>query len=97
MHRTPGVGLTGPFFAAAIVTLVQFVRLRDRRLLLLAAMFALQGNALAREWFDPWRDWSQAAVCLAGLALVFALSPRQPRGDQTAPPSANGPSTRTPP
>jgi len=33
--------LTGPFFAAAIVTLVQFVRVRDRRLLLIAAIFAL--------------------------------------------------------
>lgn len=91
------MSVAGPFFAAALVTLVQFVRVRDRRLLLLAASFALQGSALAREWFDPWRDWSQAAVCLVGLALVFALSPRHPRGDQTAPPSANGSSTRTPP
>jgi len=87
--------VAGPFFAAAIVTLVQFVRVRDRRLLLLAAIFALQGNALAREWFDPWRDWSQAAVCLAGLALVFALSPRHPREDQPAPPPADGLTTRT--
>ena len=29
---------------------------RDSRLLLLAAMFACQSQALAREWYDVWRD-----------------------------------------
>jgi hypothetical protein len=81
--------MVGAFLAAAVVTLVQFARVRDRRLLLLAALFALEGNALGREWFDPWREWSFAGVCLAGLALVFALSPRQPRVAKPAG-SANG-------
>jgi hypothetical protein len=68
--------MVGGFVAATIVTLVQFLRVRDRRLLLLAAMFAFQSQALAREWYDVWRDVSQAGVCAAGLALLLALSPR---------------------
>jgi len=62
--------------AATVVTLLQFLRLRDRRLLLLAAMFAFQAQALAREWYDGWRDVFQSGVCAAGLGLLLALSPR---------------------
>ena len=62
--------------AATVVTLLQFLRVRDRRLLLLAAMFAFQAQALAREWTDVWRDVFQAGVCAAGLGLLLALSPR---------------------
>ena len=68
--------MVGGFVAATAVTLIQFLRLRDRRLLLLAAMFAFQAQALAREWYDLWRDVFQAGVCAAGLALLLALSPR---------------------
>ena len=41
--------MVGGFIGATVVTLLQFVRVRDRRLLLLAAMFAFQAQALARE------------------------------------------------
>ena len=68
----------GAFAAATIVSLVQFLRSGDRRLLLLAAMFACQTQALSREWYDVWRDVFQAAVCAAGLALVLTLAPRAP-------------------
>jgi hypothetical protein len=77
--------MVGGFVAATVVTLVQFVRLRDRRLLLLAAMFAFQAQALAREWYDFWRDVFQAGVCAAGLGLLLALSPWPPR--PAAPPA----------
>jgi hypothetical protein len=70
--------MVGGFVAATVVTLVQFVRLRDRRLLWLAAMFAFQAQALAREWYDLWRDVFQAGVCAAGLGLLLALSPWAP-------------------
>jgi hypothetical protein len=70
--------MVGLFIAATVVTLVQFLRVRDRRLLLLAAMFAFQAQALAREWYDVWQDVFQIGVCAAGLALLFALSPRHP-------------------
>jgi len=66
--------MVGAFVAATVVTLVQFLRLRDRRLLPLAAMFAFQAQALAREWYDVWRDAFQAGVCVAGLALLLSLS-----------------------
>jgi hypothetical protein len=66
----------GAFVAATVVSLVQFLRVRDRRLLLLAAMFACQSQALSREWYDVWRDVFQGATCAAGLALVLMLSPR---------------------
>ena len=68
--------MVGIFVAAAVVSLAQFLRVRDSRLLLLAAMFACQSQALAREWHDVWRDVFQAGVCAAGMALVLALSPR---------------------
>jgi hypothetical protein len=70
--------------AATVVTLLQFLRLRDRRLLLLATMFACQAQALAREWWDVWRDVYQSGVCAAGLLLLLALSPRQ-QGQSTRP------------
>ena len=72
--------MVGGFVAATVVSLLQFLRVRDKRLLLLAAMFAFQSQALAREWYDVWRDVFQAAVCAAGLGLLLALSPRVPRG-----------------
>ena len=71
--------MVGGFIAATVVSLLQYLRVRDRRLLLLAAMFAFQSQALAREWYDVWRDVFQAAVCAAGLGLLLALSPRHVR------------------
>jgi len=68
--------MVGGFIAASVVALVQFARVRDRRLLLLAAMFALQSQALGRQWWDVWKDVCQGGVCLAGLGLLFTLSPR---------------------
>jgi hypothetical protein len=90
--------MVGVFVAAAVVSLAQFLRVRDSRLLLLAAMFACQSQALAREWYDVWRDIFQAGVCAAGMALVLALSPRTaqlpskrpaaPQPPEAAPPAA---------
>jgi hypothetical protein len=92
--------MVGGFVGATVVTLVQFVRLRDRRLLLLAAMFAFQAQALAREWYDIWRDVFQAGVCAAGLGLLLALSPWTPRAAppaSTAPPPAPAETPDAPP
>lgn len=82
--------MVGLFIAATVVSLLQYLRVRDRRLLLLAAMFAFQSQALAREWYDVWRDVFQAGVCAAGLWLLMALSPRHahaapPRAEAAAP------------
>ena len=77
--------MVGGFVAATVVTLLQYLRLRDRRLLLLAALFAFQAQALSREWYDFWRDVFQSGVCAAGLGLLLALSPRHPQAPPTPP------------
>jgi len=77
--------------------LLQYARVRDRRMLLLAALFACQAQALAREWWDVWRDVYQAGVCAAGLALLLLLSPRHPGGtDHPAATPGNEPAQRPP-
>ncbi len=61
------------------MTLVQFLRVREARLLLLLALFAAQALAFSREWWDPWQDVFQLAAGAAGLALVLLLSRRPAR------------------
>ena len=80
--------MVGVFIAATVVSLLQFLRVRDKRLLLLAAMFAFQAQALAREWWDVWRDVFQSGVCAAGLLLLLALSPRHAQGSKPPPPAS---------
>jgi hypothetical protein len=82
--------MVGAFVAATVVTLVQFVRVRDRRMLALATLFACQAQALGREWWDVWRDVAQAGACAAGLCLLWMLSPLPAR--RAAPDGASRPS-----
>jgi hypothetical protein len=70
--------VVGLFVAATVVALLQYLRLRDRRLLPLVALFAFQAQALSREWWDVWKDVFQGAACAAGLLVLFLLSPRHP-------------------
>ncbi len=85
--------MVGGFVAATVVTLLQYLRLRDRRLLLLAALFAFQAQALSREWYDFWRDVFQSGVCAAGLGLLLALSPRHPQAPPPPPAPPDDPAT----
>jgi hypothetical protein len=89
--------MVGAYVAATIVTLVQYLRLRDKRLLPLVALFAFQAQALDREWFDVWKAVYQNAACLAGLAMVVLLTlrpgpPASPphSASPAAPPAASG-------
>ena len=66
--------MDGLFVAAAVVAVVQFGRLRDRRLVPLALMMAFLAGAEAREGWDPWRRRVQVAALAAGLTLVGVLS-----------------------
>ncbi len=68
--------MVGAYIAATVVALVQYLRLKDRRLLLLVALFAFQAQALAREWFDVWKDVFQVAACACGLGLLLVLTLR---------------------
>ncbi len=61
--------------AATVVTLMQYVRLRDARFLPLVAMFALLAVAHSRaDWYAA-RPFHFAAAG-AGLVMVAMLSPR---------------------
>ena len=65
------------YVAATLVALVQWVRLRDRRILALLAMFALLAVGHSRD------DWFAARPShllggTAGLVLLYLLSPRSP-------------------
>jgi hypothetical protein len=84
--------VVGAYVSAAVVTLVQYLRTHDRRLLLLAFLFGFQAQALAREWYDFWKDVFQVGACALGLLLVLTFSPRHPRPgpgrDSSRPPEA---------
>jgi hypothetical protein len=71
------ISLQAFFFAASVVALLQFLRVRDKRLLPLVAAIALLAVAHHQgDWFAA-RPWHIAA----GLALLLAiatLSPRSP-------------------
>jgi hypothetical protein len=71
--------------AATVVTLLQWLRVRERRLLPLLALFALLAVAHSRgDWYAA-RPWHIAAGA-AGLVLLAMLSPRpQGRRGGTAP------------
>jgi hypothetical protein len=68
----------GAYVASMVVTLIQYVRLRDWRLLLLLALFAFQALALTRDWWDYKKEVFQTLSCAAGLALLLVLTLRRP-------------------
>jgi hypothetical protein len=71
--------MVGFYVAAVLVTLVQYVRLRERRLLPLLALFVLLALAHSRQAGDPWGRRFHLAAGTAGLALLVVLSPRAAR------------------
>jgi hypothetical protein len=71
--------MVGFFVAATVVTLVQYVRLHERRLLPLLALFVLLALAHSRQPWDPWGRRFHLAAGTAGLALLVLLSPRPAR------------------
>jgi hypothetical protein len=60
------------------VTLVQYLRTRDRRVLVLLALFGFQALSLTRDWWDYKREVFQTAACAAGLLLLLMLTLRHP-------------------
>jgi len=47
--------MSGVFVASAVVTLMRWLRVHDRRLLLLVGMFLMMAAAESLEWWHPWR------------------------------------------
>ena len=73
--------MTGFFVAATLVTLWQWLRLKDPRVLALLVLFACLATAHARgDWYAA-RPFHYAAGG-AGLVLLYLLSPRPPRADR---------------
>ena len=64
----------GLFVAGAVITVVQFVRLRDRRLLPLALLLAFLAGTEAREPWEAWRLRFRVAALASGLVLLTMLS-----------------------
>jgi hypothetical protein len=65
------------FIAATVVTILQYIRMRERRLLPLMALFAFA--ALGHEVGDTgWGRVFHLAAGTAGLALLVMLTPRHP-------------------
>ena len=81
--------MIGAYVASMVVTLIQYLRLRDRRLLALLALFAFQALALTREWWDYKKEVFQTASCAAGLALLLMLTLRRPAPAASAPPPSD--------
>jgi putative copper export protein len=64
------------FIAATLVTVLQFIRVRERRLLPLMALFALAAAGHAADDLQ-WAKWLHILSSASGLALVVMLAPRQ--------------------
>lgn len=66
--------MEGLFVAGAVVSAIQFVRLRDRRLVPLAFFLAFLAGVESREPWEPWRRRFQLAAAAAGIALAVMIS-----------------------
>ena len=71
--------MVGFFVAATVATLVQYLRLREPRLLPLLALFVLLALAHSRQGGDPWGRRFHLAAGTSGLVLLVLLSPRPAR------------------
>ena len=70
------MGLVAFCVAAAVVATLQYLRLRDRRVLPLVAMFLLLAAAHFRGERDPWGRAFHFAAGGAGLVTLVAITPR---------------------
>ena len=69
--------VTGFFFAAAVVTLLQFLRVKDRRLLPLVALFTLRAATRFLGETSAMGVVADLLAGCAGLVLLYWLSPHQ--------------------
>lgn len=68
------------FVAATAVTLVQFLRVREPKLVPLLVLFGLLGLAHTHEYWESSFKWLHLLAGTAGLVLMYLVSPRhQPR------------------
>jgi hypothetical protein len=68
----------GAFVAATVVGLVQYVRLRDRRLIPVMATLLFMAFTLSQGWWQGASDLVLGTVCLVGLLLLLVFCHRPP-------------------
>jgi hypothetical protein len=71
--------------AAAVVTLMQLFRVKERRLIPLLALFALTAAGHQRGAGDGWGLFLHFLAGGAGLVLLAMLLPRHPPATEAAP------------
>ena len=71
--------MVGFFVAATVVTVIQYLRHHERRLLPLLALFVLLAAAHSRGAWDPWGGRLHMAAGTAGLGQLIVLTPRPAR------------------
>ena len=69
--------VAGIFVASTVVTLMHWLRVRDRRLLPLMGFFLMMAAAESLEWWHYWRSAFQVLGAACGLALLPLLDRRQ--------------------
>jgi len=69
--------VAGVFVASAVVALMRWLQVKDRRLLPLTGMFLMLGAAESLEWWYYWRFVFELAAAACGLILVPMLDRRQ--------------------
>jgi hypothetical protein len=67
----------GVFVAGAVVTLMRWLQVHDRRLLPLMGLFLMLAAAESLEWWHRWRYAFDLAAAAFGLVLVPMLDRRQ--------------------
>ncbi len=68
--------MTSVWIASAVVALVQYFRLRLKRLIPLMVLFLLLAIGEFLERWDWRRPWVHALAAVAGFVLLVAVSPR---------------------
>ena len=69
--------VAGVYVASAVVALMRWLQVKDRRLLLLTGLFLMLGASESLEWWYYWRFLFELAAAAFGLALVALLDRRQ--------------------
>jgi hypothetical protein len=70
--------VSGVFVAAAVVTLLHWLRVHDRRLLPMMGLFVSLAGAESLEWWHQWRLFFVVAGVACGLVLVAMLQGHGP-------------------
>jgi len=71
--------VSGFYVAAAVATLLHWLRMKDRRLLPLLFLFTMMAAAHSFEWWHQWHYAFELAAIACGLALLPLTDRRRRR------------------